>query len=204
MTKRRLLTVAEEAGGPVLRRMDAADLTGNLAAAAYKSVSGDPAVFSDGSETRLFREASARIDPVRRATGTQPEIPGPANIIPLVGRTGAVLRRYGENLFRAAGTESGKKLNPDGTVTDGGLFDAVCGYIPTDGMTSLRLRAICNHGGRANLTFRVVGYNAQKAAAGELYSVTGQREGENAADIPLVDIGDGHKVRCILEDALKP
>ncbi|MGI6173623.1 MAG: ABC transporter ATP-binding protein [Christensenellales bacterium] len=26
----------------------------------------------------------------------------------------------------------------------------------------------------------------------------------NAADVPLTDIGDGHKVRCILDDALKP
>ena len=26
----------------------------------------------------------------------------------------------------------------------------------------------------------------------------------NGADIPLVDIGDGHKVRCVREDALKP
>ena len=44
-----------------------------------------------------------------------------------------------------------------------------------------------------------------KPGCGFYSRCTRRMEGKcNAADIPLVDIGDGHKVRCILEEALKP
>lgn len=77
---------------------DVADLKSAIeytASALIGSVAGNPAVIPDAAANRLLSEVVAQIEPMQTGSGD----PAPANIRPISGFTGAVIRHTGKNLW---------------------------------------------------------------------------------------------------------
>lgn len=84
MSEYELLTIENEGGNPVIRRRQADALFPERAAAnaILRTVTGDPAVFSDGAAGRALRRLTARIEPVRDLNGyDRPWAAGGRNLI---------------------------------------------------------------------------------------------------------------------------
>lgn len=91
-----ILTVEETAGGLALKRRDAGDLASQEGAVpVYRTQSGDPAAFADGSDGRAVKGFTAQIVATQAGSGD----PSPTNIRKITGWTGADVRRTGVNLW---------------------------------------------------------------------------------------------------------